>query len=270
MSDTSPSDYGGWGMAFEVSNPAAQRGIPGQDVPEVQGPSQFAPGTNISVGPAGTMQDTIDAFFGKPENVAKAVGALAPGFNMASGLARGVASGLGSLFDSLGVKGTAPSEVAPAFDPSVDDYGTKDSRDNLMAQLQQGIYQSPLSPYAGLAPYANRPGVSAVVQALQSNPFISALPTMAATYLAGGGYVPGKSGGMDDDVPAIIDGKQPAKLSSGEFVFDAATVAALGDGNNQAGARKLEEIRRAIRKRAYGHEKQPPKNYDIATLMART
>ena len=67
MSDTSPSDYGGWGMAFEVSNPAAQRGIPGQDVPEVQGPSQFAPGTNISVGPAGTMQDTIDAFFGKPE-----------------------------------------------------------------------------------------------------------------------------------------------------------------------------------------------------------
>lgn len=90
-----------------------------------------------------------------------------------------------------------------------------------------------------------------------------------STY-ARGGYVPGKSGGMDDDVPAVIDGKEPARLSSGEFVFDAATVAALGDGNNAAGARKLDEIRKAIRKKAYGHDRQPPKNYSIATLMART
>lgn len=84
---------------------------------------------------------------------------------------------------------------------------------------------------------------------------------------ARGGYVPGKSGGMDDDVPAIIDGKQPARLSSGEFVFDAATVAALGDGNNQAGARKLDGLRKAIRQKAYGHEKQPPKNYSVGDLV---
>ena len=84
---------------------------------------------------------------------------------------------------------------------------------------------------------------------------------------AQGGYVPGKSGGMDDDVPAIIDGKQPARLSSGEFVFDAATVAASGDGNNQAGAKKLEGLRKAIRKKAYGHEKQPPKNYSVGDLV---
>lgn len=85
--------------------------------------------------------------------------------------------------------------------------------------------------------------------------------------LASGGYVPGKSGGMDDDVPAIIDGKQPARLSSGEFVFDAATVAAAGDGNNAAGAKKLDGLRKAIRKKAYGHEKQPPKNYNIGDLV---
>ena len=84
---------------------------------------------------------------------------------------------------------------------------------------------------------------------------------------ARGGYVPGKSGGMDDDVPAIIDGKQPARLSSGEFVFDAATVAALGDGNNQAGAKKLNQLREAIRQKAYGHEKQPPKNYSVGDLV---
>lgn len=84
---------------------------------------------------------------------------------------------------------------------------------------------------------------------------------------ARGGYVPGKSGGMDDDVPAIIDGKQPARLSSGEFVFDAATVAALGDGNNQAGAKKLNQLREAIRQKAYGHKKQPPKNYSVGDLV---
>lgn len=84
---------------------------------------------------------------------------------------------------------------------------------------------------------------------------------------AEGGYVPGKSGGMDDDVPAIIDGKEPARLSSGEFVFDAATVAALGDGNNAAGAKKLDGLRKAIRKKAYGHEKQPPKNYSVGDLV---
>lgn len=90
--------------------------------------------------------------------------------------------------------------------------------------------------------------------------------TPESTY-ARGGYVPGKSGGMDDDVPAVIDGKQPARLSSGEFVFDAATVAALGDGNNQAGAKKLHGLRKAIRKKAYGHEKQPPRNYSVGDLV---
>lgn len=84
---------------------------------------------------------------------------------------------------------------------------------------------------------------------------------------AAGGYVPGHSGGMDDDVPAVIDGKGPARLSSGEFVFDAATVAALGDGNNAAGARKLDGLRKAIRQKAYGHKKQPPKNYSVGDLV---
>lgn len=84
---------------------------------------------------------------------------------------------------------------------------------------------------------------------------------------AEGGYIPGDSGGMDDDVPALIDGKEPAKLSSGEFVFDAATVAALGDGNNEAGAKKLNMLREAIRKKAYGHKKQPPKNFSVGDLV---
>lgn len=54
--------------------------------------------------------------------------------------------------------------------------------------------------------------------------------------------------GMKDDVPATINGADPAALSEGEYVFDAQTVALIGDGNSAAGARILDEVRIAIRK----------------------
>jgi len=38
-----------------------------------------------------------------------------------------------------------------------------------------------------------------------------------------------------------------AKLSPGEYVIDAETVALLGNGNNEAGARALDKFREAIR-----------------------
>lgn len=51
-------------------------------------------------------------------------------------------------------------------------------------------------------------------------------------------YVQGRGDGQSDDVPA--------KLSDGEFVFDATTVSRLGNGSNRRGAQMLEEARRAI------------------------
>jgi hypothetical protein len=39
-----------------------------------------------------------------------------------------------------------------------------------------------------------------------------------------------------------------ARLSPGEFIMDAESVALLGDGDNTAGARKLEEMRKNIRR----------------------
>jgi hypothetical protein len=58
------------------------------------------------------------------------------------------------------------------------------------------------------------------------------------------GYLSGDTGGQDD----LID----AKLSDGEYVFDASTVSDLGDGNNAAGARKLDSFRKNIRKHKRG------------------
>ena len=58
------------------------------------------------------------------------------------------------------------------------------------------------------------------------------------------GYLDGDTGGQDD----LID----ARLSDGEYVLDASTVSDLGDGNNSAGARKLDNFRRNIREHKRG------------------
>jgi hypothetical protein len=70
---------------------------------------------------------------------------------------------------------------------------------------------------------------------------------------AGGGYFEGGTSGQSDKIPAM--------LSDGEFVIDADTVAALGDGNNAAGASALEKMRQNVRKhkRSAPATKIPPK-----------
>lgn len=53
------------------------------------------------------------------------------------------------------------------------------------------------------------------------------------------GQIAGPGTGRSDEIDA--------KLSDGEYVFDAETVALLGDGSTEAGARLLDEMREAIR-----------------------
>jgi hypothetical protein len=57
-----------------------------------------------------------------------------------------------------------------------------------------------------------------------------------------GPHVRGPGDGTSDDIPA--------RLSDGEYVFDAGSVAALGNGSNEAGARRLDQMRQNIRKDA--------------------
>lgn len=66
-------------------------------------------------------------------------------------------------------------------------------------------------------------------------------------------YVQGGTSGQADKIPA--------QLSAGEYIMDADTVASLGDGNNAAGAAKLDKMRQNIRvhKRAAPTSKIPPK-----------
>jgi hypothetical protein len=78
--------------------------------------------------------------------------------------------------------------------------------------------------------------------------------------LAAGGrparYLRGGTDGMADKIKTSIDGKQPARLSHGEFVIPADVVSHLGNGNSDAGADVLYEMMDKVRKARTGTTKQ--------------
>ena len=69
-------------------------------------------------------------------------------------------------------------------------------------------------------------------------------------------YLDGHSDGMADKVPANIDGRRPAALSDGEFVIPADVVSHLGNGNSNAGAKRLYKMMDDIRAARTGNPKQ--------------
>jgi hypothetical protein len=72
-------------------------------------------------------------------------------------------------------------------------------------------------------------------------------------YLQTGGRV---GDGMSDDIPATIDGDQPAALSDGEFVIPADVVSHLGNGSSDAGAQQLYSMMDRIRQARTGTTEQ--------------
>jgi len=92
---------------------------------------------------------------------------------------------------------------------------------------------------------------------------------------AGGGFsgkVPGQGHGMEDNVYMPIverqEGKQVATLavSPDEYVVDAHTMSALGNGNADEGARYMDSMVKNIRKKAFGTDKQPNEINGLAAL----
>tara|TARA_R110000751_G_C13723473_1_gene475733 strand:- start:42 stop:1268 length:1227 start_codon:yes stop_codon:yes gene_type:complete len=85
--------------------------------------------------------------------------------------------------------------------------------------------------------------------------------------LARGGYLGGGNvgDGMSDDIPATIEGDEPAALSQGEFVIPADVVSHLGNGSSEAGSNQLHTMMDRIRKARTGRKSQgkeiKPGNY---------
>ena len=76
------------------------------------------------------------------------------------------------------------------------------------------------------------------------------------TALAKGRYLQGDTDGMADQIPAQIGEDQPAALSHGEFVIPADVVSHLGNGNSDAGAKKLYQMMDKVRQARTGNKKQ--------------
>lgn len=64
--------------------------------------------------------------------------------------------------------------------------------------------------------------------------------------------------GINDAIPALIDGERPAKLSSGEFVIPSDAVAHAGNGDTGAGSKRLQEMVDNLRLSRTGTNEQPP------------
>lgn len=106
-------------------------------------------------------------------------------------------------------------------------------------------FQSSLSTIPSATDFSNSSGS---MKKYAKGGDVMASPLMAAGGVPhkGSHYVQGAGGGQDD----LID----ARLADGEYVFDADIVAALGDGSNKEGAKKLDAMREAIRK----HKRSAP------------
>ena len=71
------------------------------------------------------------------------------------------------------------------------------------------------------------------------------------------GLVPGMGGGMDDIVPAVIDGMEPVLLSRDEYVIPADVVSHIGDGSTTRGGELLDDMINNIRRQKTDTTEQP-------------
>ena len=95
------------------------------------------------------------------------------------------------------------------------------------------------------------------------------VPRASPSVAAAGRYVKGPGTGRSDDIPA--------RLSDGEYVIDAESVALLGDGSGDAGAKRLDEMRSNLRmhksknlsKGGFSHKAKQPQQYMARGGMAK-
>lgn len=73
---------------------------------------------------------------------------------------------------------------------------------------------------------------------------------------AAGGHVKGSGDGMSDGIAAVIDGKRPAAIASGEYILPADVVSHLGNGDTNAGVDYLDHQMALIRKASTGTAQQ--------------
>jgi hypothetical protein len=120
-------------------------------------------------------------------------------------------------------------------------------------QVPQGMPQQGMMPQQqGMPPPMRKGGL----------PHVSNVPMVEGRMdFRQGSAVHGEGDGQSDDIPAM--------LADGEYVFDADTVAQIGNGSTKAGAQALDKFRESIRahKRSAPVDKIPPKTKALTSYL---
>ena len=160
--------------------------------------------------------------------------------------------------------------------PSYFTYGQDTSGGNPTTFAGSQLLGKP-TPSIPVIPTGKTSGADWLYQGSGTNPLAMAgtgIPSLGAGTMAQGGQA--HDGGEGEHIPEFITGATghyvrgrgdgtsdeiPAMLANNEYVFDADTVAALGNGSSDAGAAFLDKFREAIRshKRSAPADKIPPK-----------
>jgi hypothetical protein len=81
---------------------------------------------------------------------------------------------------------------------------------------------------------------------------------MGETAAESQGQLAGPGDGMNDMIPATIDGQQDVLLSDGEYIVPADVVSGLGNGSSDAGSRALDQMLERVRMERTGRAEQAP------------
>jgi len=223
-------------------------------------PRRYAMGGNMNTAPVQAMSDQNNSL-GYQQAMTATGGQVS---NFAKG------GSLSESIDSYQKMLSGKPQAAPARSADVGIYYDQDPdtryQDPLtaaqirQAKVNQRAYVSPIAakrptPMGQLQMASVKPKKRGEdVEAAQGGIMHSSL----GGYAAGGNprLLKGPGDGMSDNIPATINGRQPARLADGEFVIPADVVSHLGNGSTEAGAKQLHAMMNKVRKARTGNSKQ--------------
>ena len=167
------------------------------------------------------------------------------------------------------------SALERGFDPDLKDKmdRKKEEGDKIIAaaEIRKDLVDENVNAIRGGLPINAQANISAALE----NPETAARSGGLMGMAAGGGFVgqvPGIGHGMEDNVYMPIVERQAGQqigtlaVSPDEYVVDAHTMSALGNGSADAGAKVMDQVVDGVRKKAFGTDKQPNQINGLAAL----
>lgn len=134
------------------------------------------------------------------------------------------------------------------------DQGGQMNDKEVIVEAVNAIMGQSAAPEVALGTFVSRYGEDALrdlVERVQRGEF-------GDTVARGEGQMRGAGDGMEDLIPATIEGEQDVVLSNDEFVVPADVVSGLGNGSSDSGSRKLYQMMERVRSARNGTTEQPP------------